>query len=370
MKTHAPTNSTKTAIGYVRVSTQEQATEGVSLDAQRDRLRAYCKLHAIKLIDIKADEGISGSTLERPGLQAALQMLRRGRANTLIVAKLDRLSRSLRDVCALVDDYFSNERYHLLSLCGMVNTHSAAGRMLMMNLANYNQFEREMISERTRDALQHMKSQGVRLGHAPYGYELSDKLDDKGRRVLVPLAHEQAVLAKISAMRTDGLKMREIARRLNEAKIPARRGGIWRAQRICIVLHRDPKHPARPTKKHGPRIPLRYDREVATARAKELRAQGLSLNKIGQQLRKEKLTPLRGGIWHPAQVAELLRCALPSDRDGAVRRASELRGQGMHLREIGVRLATEGFLPKEGGVWHPAQVHALLASEELAGLGG
>ena len=60
MRIHQHTSDTKTAIGYVRVSTQEQATEGVSLDAQRDRLRAYCKLHAIKLIDIKADEGISG----------------------------------------------------------------------------------------------------------------------------------------------------------------------------------------------------------------------------------------------------------------------------------------------------------------------
>jgi len=129
MKTQRSTNGTKVAIGYVRVSTQEQASEGVSLDAQRDRLRAYCKLNSIKLIDIKADEGISGGTLERPGLQAALAMLRRGTANTLIVVKLDRLSRSIRDVCSLVEDYFSDERFHLLSLCGMANTHTAAGRM-------------------------------------------------------------------------------------------------------------------------------------------------------------------------------------------------------------------------------------------------
>ena len=92
-------NVGKTAIGYVWVSMQEQATEGVSLDTQRDRLRLYCKSNDIKLIEIVADEGISGSTLNRPGLQAALQMIKRGRANTLIVAKLDRLSRSLRDVC-------------------------------------------------------------------------------------------------------------------------------------------------------------------------------------------------------------------------------------------------------------------------------
>jgi site-specific DNA recombinase len=107
-------------------------------------------------------------------------MIRRGRANTLIVVKLDRLSRSLRDVCTLVEEFFSDERYHLLSLCGMVNTHSAAGRMVLMNLANYAQFEREMISERTRDALRHMLAQGVRLGPAPYGYEFSQDVDARG----------------------------------------------------------------------------------------------------------------------------------------------------------------------------------------------
>src|SRR5262249_28398470 len=72
MRTHRHTNDTQRAIGYVRVSTREQATDGVSLDAQRDRLRAYCKINSIKLIDIKADEGYSGSNLDRPSLQAAL----------------------------------------------------------------------------------------------------------------------------------------------------------------------------------------------------------------------------------------------------------------------------------------------------------
>ena len=177
METHAHKQPTKIAIGYVRVSAQEQSSNGVSLDAQRDRLTAYCKLNGINIIDIKADEGISGSTLERPGLQAALQMLQRGRANTLLVAKLDRLSRSLRDVCALVEDFFGDDRYHLLSLCGMVTTHSAAGRMVLMNLASYNHFEREVISERTRDALRHMMSQGVLLGPAPCGYEFSHDAD-------------------------------------------------------------------------------------------------------------------------------------------------------------------------------------------------
>jgi DNA invertase Pin-like site-specific DNA recombinase len=363
MRIQNRTSDTKTAIGYVRVSTQEQATEGVSLDAQRDRIWDYCRLHAIKLIDIRADEGLSGSSLDRPGLQAALEMIRRGRGNTLIVAKLDRLSRSLKDVCTLVEELFGDERYHLLSLCGMVNTHSAAGRMVLMNLANFSQYERELISERTRAAFHYMKTQGVRLGPAQYGYELSPDTDDKGRRLLVPLDHEQEVLRKIESLRANGLSLREIAKSLNEAQIPARRDGIWRPQRISIVLQRAGKHTVRATKRHGPRIPLHFDLEAATVRAKELRAQGLSLHKIGLQLRKERLTPPRGGIWHPAQVAGLLSGARLGDREAAAHRAAELRAQGMQLREIGLHLATEGFQPKKGGIWHPAQVHALLASD-------
>ena len=363
MQTHTShADLTKTAIGYVRVSTQEQAKEGVSLDAQRDKLRSYCKLNGIKLVDIVADEGISGSTLDRPGLQAALHMIRRGRANTLIVAKLDRLSRSLRDVCALMSDYFTDDRYHLLSVCGMVNTHSAAGRMLMMNLANYNQFERELISERTREALQHMKAQGIRLGPAKYGYELSNQLDEKGRRMLVPLASEQEIIARLAAAQADGVGFNDIARQLNAEGIQARRGGEWTGRFASAVLQREGKYKVRAHKPYSPRVPLTYDKPAAAARARELRAEKLSLRLIGVRLRKEGFVPLRGGQWHPASVAELLRYRDPDDRVAAAERASELRAQGMSLREIGVRLAMDGYLPESGGAWYPARVASLLAS--------
>jgi site-specific DNA recombinase len=363
-------NLPQIAIGYVRVSTQEQAIEGVSLDAQRDRLRSYCKVNGIRLVDIVADEGISGSTLERPGLQAALRMIKRGRAYTLIVVKLDRLSRSLRDVCALVSDYFTDERYHLLSVCGMVNTHSAVGRMLLMNLANFNQFERDMIAERTREALQHMKAQGIRLGHAPYGYEYINQLDDKGRRMLVPRPGEQEVIARIAAAHAAGVGFRDIAKQLNADEIRARRGGKWSGKFASAVLQREGQHKARPYKSPGPRVPLRHDKPAAAARAHELRAQGMSLREVGLRLRKEGLVPLRGGKWHPASVAELLRYREPGDRAGAVQRANELRAQGMSLREVGVRLAMEGHLPENGGAWYPARVFALLSTAESAGSNG
>ena len=168
----------------------------------------------------------------------------------------------------------------------------------------------------------------------------------------------------------NGMKLHQIAPRLNEMAVPARRGGRWRAQRLSIVLRRQGTEQVRSIRPTGPRIPRRHDPEAATARAKELRAQGLSLSQIGLRLRKEKLTPLRGGIWHPAQVAKLLQDATRGDKEAASRRAQELRGAGMPLREIGIHLATAGFLPREGGIWYPASVRALLVGDESAGVGG
>jgi DNA invertase Pin-like site-specific DNA recombinase len=363
MQKHTPhADLTKTAIGYVRVSTQEQASEGVSLDAQRDRLRLYCKTHGIKLIDIISDEGASGSTLDRAGLQAALRMLRRGRANTLVVAKLDRLSRSVRDICTLIDDYFTDERFHLLSVCGMVNTHNAAGRMLLLNLANYNQFEREMISERTRETMQHLKVQGVQLGHAPYGYEYAKELDDRGRRRIVPLAGEQAIIARIAALHAAGVKFAEVARRLNAEQIRARRGGDWCGRVVSVILQREGRYTMRSHKPYPPRMALVHDKPAAAARARELRADGLSLRAIGVGLRKVGFVPVRGGRWHAASVAELLRYHDPHDRAGTAQRASELRAEGLSLREVGARLSMEGHAREMGGTWYPAQVSALLAA--------
>lgn len=125
----------------------------------------------------------------------------------------------------LVSEYFIDENRHLLSVCGMVNTHSAAGRMLMIQLADYNEFERAMISERTSETLQHLKAQGVRLGPAPYGYELSNQLDGNGRRLLVPLASEQEIIARLAAAEAAGVGFNDIARQLNAEGIRARRGG-------------------------------------------------------------------------------------------------------------------------------------------------
>ena len=109
-----------------------------------------------------------------------------------------------------------------------------------------------------------------------------------------------------------------------------------------------------------PHVPTRFDPEAAMALAVELRKEGFSLSQIGARLRKAKLTPQRGGKWHPAQVAKLLEA--PTDRKSAARRACELREQGMTLKEIGVRLAMKGFQRDGGGAWYPSLVVSLLRS--------
>jgi DNA invertase Pin-like site-specific DNA recombinase len=334
----------------------------VSLDAQRDKIRAYCKFNGIKLIDIKADEGVSGSTLDRLGLQDALHLLKRGRANTLIVIKLDRLTRSVRDLCLLVDEYFAHERYHLLSVCGMVNTHNAAGRMLMLNLANYAQFEREIISERTYEAMQQLKAQGVKMGHPPYGYAFSQVVDDKGRRTIAPVAAEQAMIDRMAALRAAGLGFTDIARQFTAEGIRARRGGEWRGRVISVILQREGRYTVRPHKKHAPRVPIVRDKGMAAARARELRAEGQSLRVIGARLRKEGLLPPRARTWHAASVQHLLRYHGEPDTPDAARRAAELRAQGLSLSEVGLRLSSEGHVPNRGGFWYPSLVAALLRS--------
>ena len=161
----------------------------------------------------------------------------------------------------------------------------------------------------------------------------------------------------IKTLHAEGLSFAKIARQLNEHGIPARRGGRWVISRICTTLQREESYTPRKNKRHGP---LRHDPVAATELAKKLRADGLSLNQIGVRLRKERLTPLRGGKWHAAQVAQLLR--KPADRDTAARRACELRAEGMTLKEIGVRLTMEGFQREDGGVWYPSLVHGLILS--------
>lgn len=196
-------------VGYIRVSTEAQADGGVSLEAQRAKLSAYATAMDLDLVAVHVDAGLSAKTLARPGVLAALAMLEGGEAEGLLVAKLDRLTRSVRDLGDLVERYFS-ARFSLLSVADSIDTRSAAGRLVLNVLASVAQWEREATGERTRDALAHLRREGVRLGGAALGWKRTEATDDNGRRVVAKSDDELSAVARI-------LELRDYARDCRDA---------------------------------------------------------------------------------------------------------------------------------------------------------
>jgi site-specific DNA recombinase len=217
------------AIGYIRVSTQEQATQGYSLDAQTAKLKAYASLYEIELIDIVVDAGVSAKSLKRDGLQRVLTTLDNGGADAVLIFKLDRLTRSVKDWNVLIEKYFTN--HALLSVSDQIDTRTAAGRLCLNVLMSVAQWERETIGERTSTALQYKKSQGQHIGSVPYGYESIDK-------TLAVVESEAAAIALIQEMRQQGAKLQAIADELNAQNITSKRGGKWYATSVKNVLER------------------------------------------------------------------------------------------------------------------------------------
>lgn len=203
------------AIGYIRVSTDKQADQGVSLEAQKAKIDAYAMLYELEMVDYVIETGSAKDT-SRQGLQEALGALTSGRADALVVVKLDRLTRSVGDLGRLVEDYFQS--HALLSVSEQIDTRSAAGRLVLNVLASVSQWEREVIGERTSAAMQHMKTAGQYTGgKPPYGFQLVDG-------ELVEHEAEQAVLALVKEYRAKGMPLRQIAQALADNGFKSRAG--------------------------------------------------------------------------------------------------------------------------------------------------
>lgn len=222
----------KRAIGYVRVSTAQQADTGVSLEAQRAKIAAYCELYGFELVDVEVDAGASACTLEREGLQRALAALESGQAEALVVVKLDRLTRSVRDLDSLLTRYFAEGVHSLVSVAEQVDTTTATGRMVLHVLMSVSQWEREVIGERTAAALQHKAERGEYTGgQPPYGYQVAEDGVN-----LEPCEGEQRVIAAIREYREAGLSLRKIAARLTERGFLNRSGRDFQSGSISCIL--------------------------------------------------------------------------------------------------------------------------------------
>lgn len=206
------------AIGYIRVSTAGQADDGVSLEAQRERINAWCLVNGFDLAAVHVDAGLSGKRSDnRPALQAALDDVCKANG-VLVVYSLSRLARSTKDTLAIADR-LERAGADLASLSEKIDTTSAAGKMVFRMLAVLAEFERDLVSERTVCAMAHKQSKGERVGKVPYGFDLAaDGVQ------LVPNATEQRVLELIAQLRNDGYTLRAVAAELNRRGIVTKEG--------------------------------------------------------------------------------------------------------------------------------------------------
>jgi site-specific DNA recombinase len=215
------------AIGYIRVSTSEQATDGVSLDAQRAKISAWAVANDYEITAIHEDAGITGTSLDkRPGLRSAIAQTGKGMA--LVSYSISRIARSTRDMLQIADQ-IQAKGADLVSLTEKIDTTTAAGKMVFRMLAVLSEFERDVIAERTIGALAHKKSKREVYSPVPLGFEACD-----GH--LLPSAAETQVIAKIRSMHLEGHSLRQIATSLNEEGISGKKGGKFHASTIRSVL--------------------------------------------------------------------------------------------------------------------------------------
>jgi site-specific DNA recombinase len=204
-----------------------QAHEGVSLDAQRDRIAVRASAQGYGLVAVLVDAGLSGKRADnRPGLQAAMAEACRKRA-ALVTYNLSRLARSVPDAYALAAK-LERAGANLVLLTEAVDTTTAAGRMFFGMLAVLAQFERDLTSERTVAALAHKREQGRRVsGLAPFGFRFE-------RGSIVPDERERAVLRRIREMRAQRVSFRRIVEALNREGVPAR-GRRWHLRSVQLA---------------------------------------------------------------------------------------------------------------------------------------
>lgn len=208
-------------VGYARVSTVEQADNGISLDVQRAKIDAMATVHGSELVAVLIDGGESAKNLNRPGMAELLALVDGRAVDTVIVYKLDRLTRSVRDLGELLER-FEKKNVTLISVSESLDTSTATGRMVLNIMMSVSQWEREAIAERTRDALQHKKSKGQRVGNIPFGYRLADD-----GQTLEPEPAEQNVCGIVRELRSAGYSLRAIAHELNRQGLTTRKGTAW-----------------------------------------------------------------------------------------------------------------------------------------------
>ena len=221
---------TKQAIGYIRVSSAQQAQEGVSLEAQQAKIEQWCLANGYELVNVFKDEGISGKRMDtRQGLQDALATLKRG--NAFVFYSMSRVARSTKDMLS-IGELITKKKADMVSVIENFDTTTATGKMMFQMLAVLAEFERNLVGERTATVLQNKKAnRQVYTNQTPYGFKAVN-----GR--LEQVKQEVKVVAEIQQARANGQTLQAIADNLNLRGIPTKTNKQWRPATIHLLLQR------------------------------------------------------------------------------------------------------------------------------------
>lgn len=227
-------------VGYVRGSTSDQQ---ITLEAQATKIRAMAEVKGFPLIEIIVDSGESAKDLERPGMQRILAMIEAKQIDGLLVAKLDRVTRSVKDLDNLMR-LFRAKNVSLISVEESLDMSTATGRMMMNLIGLISQWEREVIGERTKTALQMLKTQGKPCGPPQFGKMYGPKNEDGSHSTEIDNPEEIHTIRVILDLHSKGESYRNIADSMNDAGYRTRRGGIWYFPAVGEIIRKNKPVPA------------------------------------------------------------------------------------------------------------------------------
>jgi DNA invertase Pin-like site-specific DNA recombinase len=223
----------RTAIGYIRVSSEEQADSGLGLESQRQRIRAYCEMKGLHLTTIFEDAGVSGgkALATRP---AGARLLAEAKKNKpiLVVAKFDRLFRSVADAAQTIAD-FDKKGIELVAIVEGFDMTSPYGRAMAQMASVFAELERAMIRERTKAAMNVKRGRNERMSHqVPFGW------DEREDGILEWNEKEQRAIAWMRELQRDGKSLRQIAAMLNDQGVEPKRAKRWLHSSVLRILAR------------------------------------------------------------------------------------------------------------------------------------
>lgn len=226
---------TRYPVAYCRTSTAKQ---DISIEAQQEAVRAYCKIHGMAEPEIIIDRDEFSGNLRRPGVRRILELAESGNISAVIIYKLDRMTRSVRDAILLVD-LFNKHDVAFVSVMESLDTKSPMGMFFVQMMAAIAELERKTISQRTKAALRHMKNTGFAAGHAPFGSIRPPKKDGK-RQPLQENPQELEILRAAHSFRLAGMSLDQVAEELTLGGYRTRTGSKWTKQYVSRILRIPP----------------------------------------------------------------------------------------------------------------------------------